>query len=161
MTQHITPIRLFGLLAIVISVAQPLLTSNDLVAAASTRKPADFYSNSVLLNGRPLDESTFSLQSRGTLVVVAGSSISYGTERIPFRIYLRRAGSIIHHGQSDPTRDVYTADVSQVLAFAVPGDELVIEPSWQSNALMKRSIQVKTNWPLPMNWLFSAPGRGC
>ncbi|GAB3557521.1 hypothetical protein [Spirosoma fluminis] len=161
MTKFITPVRLFCLLAIAMSVAQPLLTSVELTAAAFTRNTTGFYWNSVLLNGQLLDESNFSMQSRGTLVVVAGDPVSYGAERIPFRIYLRRAGSIIHHGQSDPTRDVYTADVSQVLAFAVPGDELIIEPSRQSNALMKRSIHVKTNWPLPMNWLFSANGRGC
>lgn len=161
MIRYITPIRLFCLLAIVISFVQPLLTSVDLLAAASGKKMAGFYWHSVLLNGQLLDETRFSIQSRGTLVVVAGNPDLGDPQRIPFRIYLKRGRSIVQQGQSDPTRDVYNADVSQVLAFAIPGDELIIEPSRKSDALPKRSIQLKTNWPFPMNWLSTLSGRGC
>jgi hypothetical protein len=140
---------------------QPLLTSVGLVAAASDKNVTGHNWNSVLLNGKLLDETSFSVRSRGTLVVIVGNSESQDTQRIPFRIYLKRGSSIIQQGSSDPTRDVYNADVSQVLAFAVPGDELVIEPSRKSDALPKRSIQIKPNWPFPMNWLFRLPGQGC
>ncbi|GAB4018042.1 hypothetical protein [Spirosoma koreense] len=114
----------------------------------------NYSANPLILNGKPLEYADFSLISRGSLSVVAGNAESETLVKIPFRIYLRRDGMLIHKGASDSSREVYDIDVATVLSLAQVGDELVIDPVRRTDGAARRIIRVRSIF-----WLF--PQRGC
>ena len=59
-------------------------------------KNTSIYANPLLLNGQPLDYSSFSIKSKGVLTVMKGKPTSPEAVKIPFRLYLRRNGVFIY-----------------------------------------------------------------
>ncbi|GAB3895851.1 hypothetical protein [Spirosoma agri] len=100
------------------------------------------YRNPLLLNNQPLNYSTFSLASKGTLAVLSGGSGTTCSKRIPFRIYLKRNEQLINNGASVNNRAVSEIDIAPVLAMAKPGDVLVIEPTRKEDATARRTIRL-------------------
>lgn len=74
-------------------------------ATFPNRDEEKFYTNPLILNGKPLDYSTFSKSSKGVLAVVKGDPKSGGSPKVPFKIYLRHAGKVIDNGVSSDTRE--------------------------------------------------------
>lgn len=105
-------------------------------------KNSNFYSNPLLLNGLPLEYADFSPFSEGRLTVVEGNPASSAAKSIPFKIYLRRGGKIIHEGASDTKREVTETELSKILSIARDGDHLVIEPARKKDWKAKRILRV-------------------
>lgn len=97
-------------------------------------------SNSLVLNGKPLNYQTFGKDTRGILAMVKGNPNSADSPKIPFRIYLKHEGKIINNGQSSETRELNEVEVASILALARFGDELIIEPTRKTDAKDKRVI---------------------
>lgn len=107
-----------------------------------------FFSNPLLLNGKPLDYSGFNTKSRGELTVIKGAAINRETIQVPFYVYLRRNGNkvlIPGKERSDPRQ--IKIDVSEILKYAKPGDQLVIEAVRKEDGPVKRILKL--------------PGGGC
>lgn len=106
-------------------------------------EPGSFYCNPLILNTKPLDYQSFTIQSRGLLAMVEGNPNDAKAVRIPFRAYLMRNGQVIFSGHSQMLREVLEVNLSAILAFALAGDELIIEPSRKADNKAKRSIFLK------------------
>lgn len=147
-----------GLMLLVTLVATRMMLAQT-VLLASNRLPNEpdrerkFSSNPLVLDGNSLDYNFFSIFSKGRLAVVSGDPASKEAVKIPFRIYLRRNGSIIQKGAFDNIRQYYDVDIATVLALAQHGDELVVDPVYKSDWVARRVLRVKS-----MFWLFLTPG---
>ncbi len=146
--------RLTGLLAMLFLAVRPtaraqvlwytttsIVLDNELGPDASV-PTGDFYSNPLVLNGKPLDVTRFNIFSRGTLAMVKGNPESPFAEKIPFRIYLRRDGELITTGASNRLQQVFSVEISEVLKLSEPGDHLIIEPVRKTDRPAKRILQV-------------------
>lgn len=98
------------------------------------------YANPILLNGQPIDYSTFSIKSKGTLMLMKGKPTSPESVKIPFRVYLRRNGVIVYEmkGASKLTQ----VEISEVLALSKAGDQIIINPTEKVDYKAKRIINV-------------------
>lgn len=138
---------------------RPMQAQLTLIAANNLEnnpaRQTNFPDNSLVLNDNPLDYNLFTIYSRGKLAVVSGDPTSEEATPVPFRIYLRRNGMIIQKGASDPNRQQCEIEVSTVLALALPGDELVIDPARQADSSARRIIPLKG-----LTWLLF-PKSGC
>lgn len=103
----------------------------------------NFYSNPLMLNGEPLDYNVFNVESKGELTVIKGAAITGKTTQVPFYVYLRRDGnkvSIPGYERSDISQT--KIDISQILRYAKPGDQLVIEPVNKEDGPVKRILKL-------------------
>ncbi|GAB4029989.1 hypothetical protein GCM10028809_22040 [Spirosoma gilvum] len=121
--------------------------------SVAEEKP-DFYTNPLILNGKPLDLTVFSIHSRGHLALVLGDPTSEEAVKIPFRMYLYRNGTLIHKEESDQGRQVH--DIATVMDLASPGDDLVIDPVRPMDKPARRVIRLQG-----VNWLFRWFSPGC
>lgn len=88
----------------------------------------NFYANPLVLNGKPLDYNEFGLGSKGELTVIKGAALTGKTTLVPFYVYLRRKGEkILIPGKETPDLTQTSVELSEILKFAEPGDQLVIE----------------------------------
>ena len=106
-------------------------------------EPGDFYSNPLILNTKPLDYQSFTIRSRGLLAMVEGNPKDTKAVRIPFRAYLMRNGQVVFSGHSQMLCEVLEVNLSDILTFALAGDELIIEPSRKADNKAKCSIPLK------------------
>lgn len=98
------------------------------------------YANPILLNGQPLDYSTFSIKSKGTLTLMKGKPTSSEAVKIPFRVYLRRNGMIVYEKKS--VSKLTQIEISEVLALSKAGDQIIINPTEKADYKAKRIINV-------------------
>jgi hypothetical protein len=98
------------------------------------------YANPILLNGQPLDYSTFSIKSKGTLTLMKGKPTSSEAIKIPFRVYLRRNGVIVYEKKS--ASKLTQIEISEVLALSKTGDQIIINPIEKADYKAKRIINV-------------------
>ena len=98
------------------------------------------YANPILLNGQPLDYSTFSIKSKGTLTLMKGKPTSSEAIKIPFRVYLRRNGVIVYEKKS--ASKLTQIEISEVLALSKAGDQIIINPTEKADYKAKRIINV-------------------
>jgi hypothetical protein len=120
--------------------AKEVMQDNEFVVSAET--VGTFFINPLLLDGNTLDYSTFSLQSKGELSLVKGGALTGNPIQIPFYVYLRRNGRIIQlHGEETLKLKRLKIDLSMIMKFALPGDQLIIEPvnkeDWQAKRILK------------------------
>ncbi|WP_162793944.1 hypothetical protein [Runella rosea] len=101
-----------------------------------------FYGNPLVLNGKPLDYSTFWKGTKGVLALVKGNPSSSDATRVPFKVYLKHEGQVVNKGLSSDTRELYEVEIAHILALAHFGDELIIEPAQKSDAKAKRVIKL-------------------
>ena len=103
----------------------------------------NFYDNPLLLNGKPLDYSFFGLGSRGELAVIKGAAATGKPTNVPFYVYLRRDGlKVAIPGKERPDPAQISVDISEVLKYAEPGDQLVIEPVRKEDGAAKRILNI-------------------
>lgn len=103
---------------------------------------SSFSTNSLILNGKLLNEDTFWKGSKGKLALVKGNPNSKNVTKVPFRIYLKHEGKIVNNGLSSDTQEQYEVEVAPILALALPGDELVIESAQKGDSQAKRIINL-------------------
>lgn len=128
-----------------------------LAQAGPARSLPDICGNPLTVNGQPFNYDTFPVNSWGVLALVEGDPASKHAKPMPFRVYLRRAGTVVRRGASDETREVYSVQLAEVLSAARLGDELVVEPAGPSaNPRAKRVIRL--TW---FNYLTLKNGDGC
>lgn len=139
-----------------------LPTINTFAPGSTTEPDSVFNANPLLLNNKAFDFAAFSMASKGTLTVVSSNPETTQTEKIPFRIYLRRNGNVVDNSVSNTSQSALGIDVAPVLAMAKSGDDLVIEPVRNSDSGAKRSIKLKpffnSNLLFPF---FGKKGDGC
>lgn len=118
-----------------------VIQDNEYISTGYER--GDFYFNPLMLNGKPLDYNAFNLGSKGELTVIKGAAITGKTTPVPFYVYLRRDGNKVFipgYGRSDISQD--KVDISQILQYAKPGDQLVIEPVNKEDGPVKRILKL-------------------
>jgi beta-lactamase regulating signal transducer with metallopeptidase domain len=100
-----------------------------------------FQCSPLLIDGRPLDSTVFTIETRGTLTLVQGDPASSAATRLGFRVSLRRDGKILDEPKAALlNRALLEADLGQVLAFARPGDQLIVDPVDAGDARARRII---------------------
>jgi len=102
----------------------------------------NIYCNPLLLDGRLLDYRNFTITTRGKLELSKGEPESSGSTKIPFFIRLRRDDKIIDNKNMDFLhKELYKIEISNVLAFSQPGDQLIITPvnkvDWKAKRILK------------------------
>lgn len=104
----------------------------------------NFFSNPLMLNGVPLDYSQFGLGSKGNLTVAKGSPITGNVTLVPFRVYLRRNGTkVVLPEKEKCDGGQIQIDISEILKFAVPDDQLVIEAVKKEDGAVKRILKLR------------------
>lgn len=105
-----------------------------------------FLSNPLRLNGKPLDYSVFGMRTKGELTLAKETTIAGQTIQIPFYVYLRRNGNIVHiSSEVKPDTKQTKIELSQILDFAKPGDQLIIEPVNKEDGPAKRILKLFEN----------------
>lgn len=103
----------------------------------------NFYSNPLLLNGKPLDYGAFNMKSKGELTVIKGAAITGKTTQVPFYVYLRRNGNkVLISGNERCSIGQTKMDISEILQHAKPGDQLVIEAVKKEDGPVKRILKL-------------------
>ena len=121
-----------------------ILAFTQIYAHKPSKVDGNSATHSILLNGRPFDIQSFTLQSRGILTIIESESNDEKVKKVPFKIYLKRNGEMFFVGQFLVKKDVYEAEISDVLAYAFGGDELILELSGKSESKGKRIIRLKS-----------------
>lgn len=103
-------------------------------------KHTNIHVNCLILNTSPMDIAFFSSKSWGILSVVRGKPGSGSETPLPFRIYIRRNGAIIHNPLYE--NPLYEVSISRVLAVAKPGDQLIIDPVNMEDYKAKRILKL-------------------
>ncbi len=103
-------------------------------------KHTNIHVNCLLLNATPMDIAFFSTKSWGILSVVQGKPGSGSEIPIPFRVYLRRNGQILHNPlYKNP---LYEVSISKVLCLAQVGDVLIVDPVNEEDYKAKRILKL-------------------
>jgi hypothetical protein len=103
----------------------------------------NFYRNPLLLDGRLLDYTRFSLESKGELTVIKGAAVTGNTVQVPFYVYLRRDGNkVVLPGNEKCSKGQDKIEISEILKHAKPGDELIIEPVNKEDGPAKRILKL-------------------
>jgi hypothetical protein len=103
----------------------------------------NFYSNPLMLNGKPLDYFEFNLGTKGELTVIKGAAVTGKTIQVAFYAYLRREGNRVFipgYEKSDISQT--KLDILEILRYAKPGDHLVIEPVNKADGPAKRILKL-------------------
>lgn len=130
-----------------------------LTLAVSEALPANttesFYYNPLILNGKSMNIEKFSVAAKGVLNMIGENSGSGQLEKIPFFIYLTRAGKIVNANACNRTHPVMSVEISEVLKSAKAGDQLIIDPVNKSAKAGRRVLTVKGYLPAPQfNWFY-------
>ncbi len=105
-----------------------------------------FASNPLMLDGKPLDYSTFSISSKGELTVIKVATANGQTMQIPFYVYLRRNGAkVLFSCKNKPNPKQIKIDILRILKAAKPGDQLIIEPVNKEDGPAKRILKLLGN----------------
>ena len=121
-----------------------ILAFTQIYARKPSKSDGNTVNHAILLNGRPFDIQSFTLESKGILTIVEENSNQEKAKKVPFKIYLKRNGEMFFVGQFLVKKDVYEAEISEVLAYAFGGDELILELSGKSENKGKRTIRLKS-----------------
>ncbi len=102
----------------------------------------NFNSNPLMLNGKQLDYSQFSLNSKGLLTVVSGNPHKNEATPIAFYVSIRRNGKEIVDKKMLFAQKILTQiKLSDIFAFAKDGDLLIIKPvrleDWKAKRILK------------------------
>ena len=102
----------------------------------------NFHSNPLLLNGHPVEYKLLSSVNRGMITLVKGNPESSDAARVPFLIYLKRAGKIVNPDSHAHNHAVMQYEMAEILRYAKAGDEIVIDPASKEDAVARRIIPV-------------------
>jgi hypothetical protein len=102
-----------------------------------------FLNNPLRLNGMPLDYSKFNAATMGELTVVKGAFINGATIQVPFNAYLRRnSAKVFIPGKERSNLKQVKVNISEILRYAKPGDQLVIEAVRKEDGAVKRILKL-------------------
>ena len=102
-----------------------------------------FFSNPLMLDGKPLDYGEFNLLSAGELTVSKGDSINGQITNVAFYVYLKRNGNkVLIPGMEIANPKQRKIDISGVLRYAEPGDQLIIEAVKKEDGAVKRILKL-------------------
>jgi len=126
--------------------ANGVMQDNEYTYTGSER--GIFFSNPLLIYGKPLDYGYFNLKSIGQLTVIKGAALTGETVQVPFYVYLRRNGyKLLIPGRERFDQKQIKVELSEILKYAKPGDQLVIEAVRKEDGPVKRILRL--------------PGDGC
>ena len=121
--------------------AKEVMQDNEYTSTGNEQ--GNFYSNPLMLNGKPLDYNVFNLESKGELTVIKGAAITGETTQVLFYVYLRRDGNkVFIQGCERSDISQTKIDISEILQYAKPGDLLVIEPVNKEDGPVKRILKL-------------------
>jgi len=121
--------------------AKEVMQDNEYTSTGYER--GNFYSNPLMLNGKPLDYGAFNVESKGELTVIKGAPLTSKTMQILFYVYLRRNGNkVLIPGIEKCSIGQTKMDISEILQYAKPGDHLVIEPVNKEDGPVKRILKL-------------------
>lgn len=102
-----------------------------------------FFSNPLMLNGKPLDYGEFNLLAKGELTVSKGAVATGQATQVPFYVSLRINGNkVLIPGKERPDPKQIKVDISEILQYAEPGDYLVIEAVRKEDGPVKRILKL-------------------
>jgi hypothetical protein len=101
-----------------------------------------------LLNEKPMNLTNVSAASTGVLTLIKENPVSGRREKVPYLIYLRRAGKTINADSYAHNQAVTSIDVAEIVRSAQPGDELVIDPTMTTDKAGMRIIIIKNAVPV-------------
>jgi hypothetical protein len=102
-----------------------------------------YYCNPLLLDGKSLDYGNFTINTKGELALLRGALKSSKATKIPFFVHLRRDDKILDDKNMDfLNKEYYEIEISKVLAFSKPGDQLIIDPVNKEDWLAKRILKL-------------------
>ncbi|WP_221393962.1 hypothetical protein [Dyadobacter sp. NIV53] len=135
------------------------------VSEAFPENTADnFYPNPLLLNGKSVEFSIFSLVNTGKISLVKGNPDSELKTKIPFYIYIKRSGKIVDAYSYAHNNAVTEFEMAEILKFAQVGDQIFIDPAGKNEQVGRRIIVVKPEqlWPR-FDWSYGLNKRkdGC
>jgi hypothetical protein len=105
-----------------------------------------FLVNPLMLDGEPLDYSIFGLRSKGELTLAKEATTTAQLTQIPFYMYLRRNGKkVFIPGKESPGSKQIKIEISEILNYAKPGDQLIIEPARKEDGPAKRILKLLEN----------------
>lgn len=128
------------------------------VSEAFPKTETDSFNSYPLLNEKPTDLTNVSATSVGVLTLVKENRVSGKSEKVPFLIYLRRAGKIINADSYAHNNAVTSINIAEIVRSAQPGDELVIDPTVTSDKVGRRVIIIKN--PVPVYQWFPISNKG-
>jgi len=121
--------------------AKAVMQDNEYVSTGC--ESGFFYANPLMLDGQPLDYATFGFGSKGELTVIKGAAITGKTILVPFIVYLRRDGNKVEMPGKEKCNSATTKiELSEILKFGEPGDQLVIEPVRKEDGPAKRILKL-------------------
>jgi hypothetical protein len=105
----------------------------------------NFYANPLMLNGKQLDYSLFSMGSKGTLTVVRGNPNTKEATPILFYVSIRHEGKIVvDKTMRFANKPLDKINLSEIFPFAQGGDLLIIKPvlaeHWKAKRILKLVI---------------------
>lgn len=118
------------------------------VSEAFPKTETDSFNSYPLLNEKPTDLTNVSATSTGKLTLVKENRVSGKSEKVPFLIYLKRAGKIINADSYAHNNAVTSINIAEIVRSAQPGDELVIDPTVTNDKVGRRIIIIKN--PVPV-----------
>lgn len=114
------------------------------VSEALPKNDADnFYWNPLLLNDKPVDSEMLSSYNRGKLSLIQGNPDSQSKTKVPFYIYLKRAGKIVDTDSYAHNNTVVEFELGEILKSAKAGDQIVIDPADKNHTIERKIIVVK------------------
>ncbi|MCE6992377.1 hypothetical protein [Dyadobacter sp. CY323] len=126
--------HMFPALLMVLSLPVSLALPSDL--------EGNFHSNPLLLNGHTVEYKLLSAVNRGMITLVKGNPESADATRVPFLIYLKRAGKIVNPDSHAHNYAVMQYEMAEILRYAKVGDDIVIDPASKEDAVGRRIIPV-------------------
>ena len=122
--------------------AKEIMHDNEFVRT-EIGQTENIYCNPLLLDGRPLDYGSFTLRTRGELALVKGEPGTPGSTKILFFIRLIRDGRVVDgRNMLFLNKGLHEIEISNVLAFAQPGDQLIIDPVRKEDWKAKRILNL-------------------
>ena len=110
--------------------------------ASTGYEQGTFLCNPLMLNGGPLDYGDFNLASSGELTVNKATDIPGQTTHVPFYVYLRRNGNKVLIPGTETSEKQTKVEISEILRYASPGDQLVIEAVNKEDGPVKRVLKL-------------------
>ena len=114
----------------------------------------NFYLNPLLLNGKSVDFSIFSMVNTG-MISLAGNPDSESKTKIPFYISIKRSGKIVEAYSNIHHHAVLEVNMAEILKYAQVGDQIVIDPAEMKGQIGRKIIAVKPEqfWPI-FDWSY-------
>lgn len=129
-----------------------------LQASVALPKTTDSNENALLLNGTVVTTGQFGHVVRGVISLAKRGSDPKSL--VSFHIYLKRNGRIINAEGYPHNFAVQHWEISDILKWAEPGDQIIVDPAEPQNAAGRKVITVKETQILPQfQWWYGVKSK--